>query len=171
MPRTSAAPPVDPDTRRARVDTRAPAIAGGLMLGLGLGGFVDGILLHQIAQWHNMASAVLPPVTMEAMARNMRWDGCFHAGTLALTLIGVVLLWREGRSGTAPATGRMLAGQLLLGWGIFNLVEGVIDHHLLELHHVRDMPTHVPLYDWLFLVVGGLGFIAAGAVLARRRAR
>ena len=33
----------------------------GIVLGLGLGGFVDGITLHQIMQWHNMGSAVLPP--------------------------------------------------------------------------------------------------------------
>jgi uncharacterized membrane protein len=30
----------------------------GLILGLGLGGFVDGILLHRIIHWHNMGSAV-----------------------------------------------------------------------------------------------------------------
>lgn len=171
MSRTPATRPGEHDPRCARADVRAPAIAGGQMLGLGLGGFVDGILFHQIAQWHNMGSAVLPPITVDAIARNMRWDGYFHAGTLALTVIGVVLLWREGRNGTAPATGRMLAGQLLLGWGIFNLVEGVIDHHLLEIHHVRDMPLHVPLYDWLFIVVGGFAFIAVGWILARRRTR
>jgi len=171
MPRTAATPPFDAALRRAHSDAHAPVITGGLVLGLGLGGFVDGILFHQIAQWHNMGSAVLPPITLEAMARNMRWDGYFHAATLVLTLIGIVLLWREGRNGTAPSTGRILAGQLLLGWGIFNLVEGVIDHHLLELHHVRDMPMHVPLYDWLFVVIGGVGFIAAGWVLTRRRTR
>jgi uncharacterized membrane protein len=37
---------------------------------------------------------------------------------------------------------------MILGWGLFNLVEGVIDHHLLNIHHVRDMPFHVPAYDW-----------------------
>ena len=39
----------------------------GILLGIGLGGFVDGIALHQIAQWHNMGSAILPPTTMDAM--------------------------------------------------------------------------------------------------------
>jgi len=171
MPRTLAPRPVERDLPHAHADARWPAITGGLILGLGLGGFADGILFHQVAQWHNMGSAVLPPITLDAMARNMRWDGYFHAGTLALTLIGIVLLWREGRNGTAPATGRMLAGQLLLGWGIFNLVEGVIDHHVLELHHVRDMPMHVPLYDWLFIGVGGIVFIAVGWLMIRRTAQ
>jgi uncharacterized membrane protein len=144
-----------------------PALAGGLVLGLGLGGFIDGIALHQIAQWHNMGSAVVPPTNMEAMARNMRWDGLFHACTLALTFAGVVMLWREGQVGTAPSSVRVLLGQMILGWGLFNLVEGIIDHHLLELHHVRDLPVHVPAYDWIFLAVGGLAFIAAGWLMSR----
>jgi len=151
------------------VRAEASAIAGGFVLGLGLGGFVDGIVLHQILQWHNMGSAVLPPTTMEAMAQNMRWDGLFHAATLILTVIGVVLLWLEGQRGTAPRTLRVLGGQMLLGWGVFNLVEGLIDHQVLGLHHVRDLPEYVPAYDWIFLAVGGLAFIAIGWLLARTR--
>ena len=147
--------------------TRATAMSGGLVLGLGIGGFIDGIVLHQILQWHNMGSAVLPPTTMEAMKRNMAWDGWFHAATLALTVVGVYLLLRDARRGLALPDARAFTGLLLLGWGIFNLVEGVIDHHLLGIHHVRDMPQHVPLYDWLFLAVGGLGLIALGAALVR----
>ena len=137
------------------------------MLGVGLGGFIDGILLHQIAQWHNMLSAVLPPTSMEAMTRNMRWDGIFHVATLIATFVGLLLLWREGRRGTAPASLRVLLGQMILGWGVFNLVEGIIDHHILKLHHVRDVPVHVPTYDWLFLAIGGLVFIAVGWRLSR----
>jgi uncharacterized membrane protein len=44
----------------------------------------------------------------------------------------------------------------------------VIDHHLLNIHHVRDMPLHVPLYEWIFLAVGGVGFSFIGLLLARR---
>ena len=139
----------------------------GIVLGLGLGGFVDGITLHQIMQWHNMGSAALPPTTMEAMAQNMAPDGMFHAATLVLTLVGVVMLWSDGLAGLSPRRLSVLIGQMLLGWGLFNLVEGVIDHHVLNIHHVRDMPSHVPLYDWIFLAVGGVGFSLLGLVLAR----
>lgn len=59
------------------------------------------------------------------------------------------------RTGGVPGA-RVFAGQMLLGWAVFNLVEGIIDHHLLELHHVRDLPVHVPAYDWAFLLVGGV---------------
>lgn len=136
------------------------------MLGLGLGGFVDGIMLHQILQWHNMGSSVLPPTTMEAMAENMRWDGLFHAAVWLMTLVGVFwLLWDARGKQSLPST-RTFTGQLILGWGVFNLVEGVTDHLLLGLHHVRDLPVHEPLYDWVFLAVAGVGFILLGWLLS-----
>jgi len=139
----------------------------GIILGLGFGGFADGIALHQIAQWHNMGSAVLPPTTMHAMKQNMTWDGFFHLATLMLSITGVYLLLRDAHRGMALPRVSTFTGQLILGWGLFNLVEGLIDHHLLNLHHVRDMPMHVPLYDWLFLGIGGLGLIALGWVMSR----
>jgi uncharacterized membrane protein len=144
-------------------------LPAGVVLGVGLGGFADGIVLHQIAQWHNMGSAILPPVTMAAMSRNMMWDGFFHLATWAITLIGVWMLWNEvqyrGRS--ISATG--FAGELIFGWGVFNLVEGVIDHHILKLHHVRDVPVYVPIYDWMFLAAGGAGLLLLGWRLIGQR--
>jgi uncharacterized membrane protein len=151
----------------AAVDLRAALTSSGFVLGLGLGGFIDGIALHQIAQWHNMGSAVLPPTTMDAMMQNMRWDGLFHLATLILTLVGVVMLWKEGLRGTLPPSLRVLLGRMLLGWGVFNLVEGIVDHHVLELHHVRDLPAHVPAYDWTFLAIGGALFIVVGWLMSR----
>jgi len=138
-----------------------------MVLGAGLGGFADGIVLHQIAQWHSMGSAILPPHTMDAMRRNMEWDGWFHAAMLVLCLGGVFMLWNGARRGTTPRTAPEMAGQMLFGWGLFNLIEGVVDHHLLNLHHVRDLPVHEPVLDWLFLGIGGIGLMLAGRLLMR----
>jgi uncharacterized membrane protein len=135
---------------------------------VGLGGLVDGILLHQILHWHNMGSTRLPPVTMDAVRSNMQWDGLFHAGVWLLTVTGVYLLLRDAHQGRTLPSRRAFTGQLLVGWAGFNLIEGVIDHHLLQLHHVRDLPLHVPLYDWLFLLIGGLGLMLVGWHLSRR---
>jgi uncharacterized membrane protein len=147
--------------------TGHPRSAAGLILGIGLGGFADGIALHQIAQWHNVGSAKLPPVTMEAMRQNMLWDGLFHAAVWIVSVVGVYLLLRDARRGKPLPHARAFTGQLLVGWGSFNLVEGLIDHHLLDLHHVRDLPVHVPVYDWIFLVVGGVGFVVLGWLMSR----
>ena len=149
------------------IDARSRgATAPGLVLGVGLGGLVDGWLLHQILQWHNMLSARIPPTSMAAMRENMTADGFFDAGSWAIVLAGVVMLWAAGRRGETPG-GRRFAGQLVAGWGLFNLVEGIVDHHLLQLHHVVDVPVHVPLDDWLFLAVGGVLFLVVGGAMAR----
>lgn len=140
----------------------------GVLLGIGLGGFVDGILLHQIAQWHQMLSSVMPPDSVEAMKANMSADGWFHMATWIATLAGMFMLWSAVRgAGRLPST-RSFCGYLLIGWGGFNLVEGIVDHHLLQLHHVRDLPMHVPAYDWLFLAIGGIGLLLAGLALRDR---
>lgn len=145
----------------------APARRAAILLGIGLGGFVDGIVLHQIMHWHNMGSAVLPPTTLDALRLNMRWDGLFHAAVWVATLGGVYLLLGAGRRGLPLPDGQAFTGLLILGWGLFNLVEGIVDHHLLDLHHVRDLPVHQPSFDWLFLGLGGVGFIALGWAMAR----
>lgn len=140
-----------------------------LLLGVGLGGFLDGIVLHQIAHWHQMLSARVPPATMEAMQRNMAADGWFHLATWLVTLAGVFVLRSAVRGAGPLPSAQGFIGYLLIGWGGFNLAEGVIDHHLLELHHVRDLPAHVPMYDWLFLLIGGVGLLALGFALRERR--
>lgn len=144
---------------------------GAILLGIGLGGFVDGIAFHQLLQWHAMLSAVVPPVGMEAMRLNMTADGLFHVVTWLTTFAGVLVLWSAVGAGARPMSTRAFGGYLLLGWGGFNLVEGLLNHHVLGLHHVRDLPVHVAYYDWLFLIVAGIGFVLAGFALRDGRSR
>jgi uncharacterized membrane protein len=141
------------------------ARASGILLGIGMGGFVDGIVLHQVLQWHGMLSTVLPPVTMEAMRTNMRADGFFHAATWIFSALAVLFLWGAARAREPLPKFRWYLGQFLVGWGLFNLVEGIIDHHLLGIHHVRGAPD--PLWDFGFLLIGGIGVIALGVALSR----
>jgi uncharacterized membrane protein len=145
---------------------RTPLVAAGLLLGAGLGGFVDGIVLHQILQWHNMLSGQLPPDTLVRAKVNMYWDGLFHAAVWVLTVVGLAMLWAASGRPEVPHSGRTLLGGLLLGWGLFNVIEGLIDHELLGLHHVYEYtPNHLPA-DLGFLAFG-LGLLLAGAGLVR----
>jgi uncharacterized membrane protein len=144
---------------------RAPLVAAGLVLGVGFGGFVDGIVLHQMLQWHNMLSSVVPPTDLIAMKYNMIWDGAFHALTWTACLIGVILLFRAGRVARAAWSGRLLGGMMLAGWGLFDLVEGLIDHQLLGLHHVHP-GAHQTAWDLGFVLIGGVGFLALGYAIA-----
>ena len=147
---------------------RTSVTSAGILLGIGLGGFFDGIVLHQIVQAHAMLSARVPLDSMANMKTNMTADGVFHAVTWCATLAGVVLLWRALTRGRAPS-GAALAGYMLAGWGWFNLVEGVIDHHLLHLHHVVEA-LGVSAWDWLFLASGIL-LIVLGHAIGRRAYR
>ena len=148
-----------------------PFIAAGTTLGIGLGGFLDGIVFHQLLQLHNMLSAKYPVrgVDVKTLAVhlevNMFWDGLFHAFCWIVTALGLLMLWREVRVRDVPMSGKMFVGSLLLGWGIFNLVEGLIDHHLLHLHHVIEAPNHLP-WDLAFLG-SGIAFLLIGWLLIR----
>jgi uncharacterized membrane protein len=136
----------------------------GILIGIGMGGFVDGIALHQIAQWHHMLSNVVPPHTMDGMRVNMTWDGLFHALTWVITLVGILQLRSAAYARDPIPSARAFMGQLILGWGIFNLVEGIIDHHILGIHNVREVP-HYTVYNLMFLAVGGVLFILLGWLL------
>jgi uncharacterized membrane protein len=54
-----------PDRDPVAHDRRPPSKASGLLYGLGLGGFVDGIVLHRILQWdHTVSNVDDYPVTV-----------------------------------------------------------------------------------------------------------
>jgi len=139
----------------------------GIILGIGLGGFVDGIVLHQILQWHHMLTSEgsYPPTTVAGLETNTLWDGLFHASTWVATVVGLVLLTGAMRRGYRPAT-LHLTGLLLAGWGTFNLVEGTIDHHILGIHHVRSGDAEWA-FDAGFLLLGAV-LLVSGLLLARR---
>jgi len=135
-------------------------ISAGILLGTGLGGFVDGILLHQILQWHNMLSSVRPPVDLVEMKYNMVWDGLFHAFTWVMVMLGLWRLWIAGQRSDVPWSTRTFVGSLVMGWGLFNFIEGLIDHQLLGIHHVHPGAGQLA-WDLGFLVFG-LTEIAVG---------
>jgi uncharacterized membrane protein len=165
--RTAAHVTTPSDTQWTR---RRQFTAGGILLGLGLGGFVDGIILHQVLQWHHMLTdygehATFPATTVSSLEDNTFWDGLFHASTWVFVTGGLFLLWRA-LSGGYHATWRSMVGLLLAGWGIFNLVEGIVDHHILTIHHVRDDVANPLWWDIGFLAVGAL-LVIAGFALRR----
>ena len=142
----------------------------GILIGVGMGGFVDGIVLHQIAQWHSMLSNLVPPHTMDMMRVNMTWDGLFHALTWLATLVGILRLRSAAAARAVIPSLQAFTGQLILGWGMFNLVEGLIDHQILGIHNVREVPNAM-LYNLTFLAIGGVLCILLGWLLMRGGSR
>lgn len=149
--------------------------APGIVLGVGLGGFVDGILLHQLLQWHHMLTSTdtdhvgisyYPADTVHGLRINTLWDGVFHTFTWLMVLAGLALLYaRVQHSRGRVWASRALWGWVLVGWGVFNVVEGLVDHQVLGIHHVRSGP-HQTAWDVAFLAVG-LALVAGGWLLQR----
>lgn len=90
--------------------------------------------------------------TVATLQRQTFYDGLFHAGMLLLLLVGLFFLVRE-RSLDFAFAPRRFWGSVLLGGGVFNILEGIIDHHILQIHHVRFGPNR-PTWDFGFLVLG-----------------
>jgi uncharacterized membrane protein len=155
---------------RGPTQGQPPPRTSGLLFGLGLGGFVDGIVLHQILQWHHMVSAETPPTTLAGLEVNTVADGFFHLVTwlcVVAASITSISAWRQGR--LAPSYSFHF-GLVLAGWGIFNLVEGLIDHQILGVHHVRD-DLGAPLSWDLGFLASGVLLVVGGWLLHRRGAR
>ena len=135
-------------------------VSAGILFGLGLGGFFDGIVLHQLLQWHHMAtSAGFPPDSVENLKINTFWDGLFHAATYVCVAAGLVILWRAARRTHGQWSWRLLPATILIGFGLFNMAEGIVNHQILGIHHVNET---VPREQW---IAWDTGFLLWGAAM------
>src|SRR5215213_3534893 len=104
---------------------RAPSLtAAGVTLGVGAAAFFDGIVLHQLLQWHHMLTGERggePRTTVAGLEANTLADGLFSAFALLTTLAGIALLWRALRARGRRPAGRHLVALVLLGFGAFNV--------------------------------------------------
>jgi uncharacterized membrane protein len=133
--------------------TVVPLVSSATTLGIAFGGFIDGIFFHQILQWHQMLSNKIPPTTLINKSVNMFWDGVFHSFCLIVGLTGLYLMLQLFFRKDVIVTRHAFTGGLLLGWGIFNIVEGIIDHHLLGLHNVKEIGGNILFWNVGFLIV------------------
>lgn len=133
--------------------------AGSIMLGIGLVASFDGIVFHQLLQWHS--------VYMDTHRQGqIISDGVFHTFAVVMLAAGAVFLWRAGRPKDIDSGRRLLVSGILLGGGGFNVIEGVINHHILQIHHVKPGDPNELLYDLLFLASGVLLY-SIGMYLSR----
>lgn len=130
-------------------------------LGLGLLGAIDGIVFHQLLQWHHMVDH--HNIHFEIMT-----DGWFTVFFSVLLLWGGVRLFRDARKNQLGTSWRTFIGGVLVGGGTFNLIEGIINHHILQVHRVRPAAENPLLYDLGFLLVG-LILIIIGFVVRKKQ--
>lgn len=138
---------------KAAMLSPVPLTTASLVLGIGLGGFVDGIVLHQILQIHEMLSNKIGATNYIGKSVNMFWDGIFHLFCFIVVFVGIVLLWRLMKRSDVDRSGKLFTAGLIGGWGLFNLIEGIIDHQLLKLHNVVEFAANHNIGNYSFLGV------------------
>jgi uncharacterized membrane protein len=145
-----------------------PALAyrPGVVTGIGLGAFADGIVFHQVLRWHHFVSDTggNDPRTLAGLRTNVLADGLFHVASWLVLVAGPVMLWRSGRARTVPP-GRVFAGSVLAGAAAFNLFDAVVVHWVLGLHHIHE-GSHEVLSDVVYFVASLLLGMAALALAA-----
>lgn len=145
-------------------------LAAAALLGFGLGGFFDGIALHQLLQWHHVLSAFQGGTgTWGTIQAQIFADGLFHVLTYALTAAGLVALWRARRGLVARAAPRLVLGGALIGFGLWNVVDIGVFHWVLGIHRIRMDTEHRLAYDLGWLAAFGAVPLLAGWFVLRRR--
>jgi uncharacterized membrane protein len=144
-----------------------PPFRPAFVLGVALSGFLDGILLHQLLQWHHLLSLV-PGESIQRLTTQILADGLFHVLMYLILVAGGVLLWRQRQSLSLSGASRRLVGGLLAGFGAWNVVDVVFFHWVLEIHHIRLDVAEPLLWDAGWLIALGIAPLAiAGWWLAR----
>jgi uncharacterized membrane protein len=138
----------------------------GLLLGFGLGGFFDGILLHQILQWHHLLSLVTRAPFQDIRVQILA-DGLFHLLMYAIAFAGLWKLWKGRHQFSVPGGDRLLLANAATGFGAWHMLDGVLSHWLLGIHRIRLDTDNVLFWDVLWFLVFGVAFVVLGWWLRR----
>ncbi|HYX50327.1 MAG TPA: DUF2243 domain-containing protein, partial [Ktedonobacteraceae bacterium] len=119
-----------------KIATRRYVFWTGILLGVGIMGFLDETLLHQLLQWHTLYW------NTDQHGRILS-DGIFHVFSTVLLLWGAFRLWR-GRGMWANPSRFALVAAILIGAGGFNLYDGIVQHVILHWHIVNELVCSSP---------------------------
>lgn len=139
-------------------------LQAGFLLGFALGGFFDGILLHQVLQWHHLLSGV---DAVRDLRTQVLADGLFHALMYLLAFAGLAMLWRT-RAELPERAASELWALALIGFGTWHVVDTLLSHWITGIHRIRQDADNPLFWDLLWLVAFGLVPLVAGWLLRRR---
>lgn len=145
-------------------DTTRPLAWAGFLLGISLGGFFDGILLHQILQWHHLLSNVQ---AVQDMRMQVLADGLFHGLMYAIAAVALFKLWRSRAVYATPGADTLLWATALIGFGVWHILDAVLSHWITGIHRIKvDSPN--PL-AWDLFWFAAFGLLPLGLGWALRR--
>jgi uncharacterized membrane protein len=138
---------------------RSRSITAGVLIGVGVATFIDETVFHQLLHWHHFYDKSTP-------AAGLVSDGFLHAGGWLCVVTGLFLFADLQRRGVTEHRPVWAGG--LLGWGAFQVYDGLIQHKIFGLHQIRYQVDLLP-YDLAWNLSGGLGILAGLLLLRRRR--
>lgn len=145
----------------------SPVRWGTFLLGFALAGFFDGILLHQILQWHHLLSG-LESAGVASIGAQILADGVFHGVMYGVAVGGLCLLFRHRRA-VAQTSGPALVGHALIGFGAWQVLDVVLNHWVLGLHRVRMDTPNPLLWDIAWILIFGVAVLVAGYIVLMRK--
>jgi uncharacterized membrane protein len=138
----------------------------GYLLGFGLGGFFDGILLHQILQWHHLLSGLAGEAFRDIRVQILA-DGIFHALMYVIAAVGLWSLWRARHEFGARNADRLLFASLLVGFGVWHVVDTIFSHWITQIHRIRMDSDNPLVWDLVWLVAFGIVPLVVGIMMRR----
>jgi uncharacterized membrane protein len=156
-------------SKNGESDSKRKSAISAILIGIGIAGLIDIIIFHAILQWHHTSSHMITPNTIESLQINILHDGVFLTFSLIITISGIIILWVSQSSKNKDyflSYKRSFIGLVFIGFGGFNTIEGIINHHILQMHHVIEVADPF-IFDLTFLVIGGLAFLTLGALMLK----
>ena len=145
-------------TRAVPRDRRGAAVGAGALFGVGIAGFVDETVFHQLLHWHHFWDGGSADAGLVS-------DGLFHAASWICLVAG--LFWFADQRRRAPIVMRDWAAGILLGAGGFQLYDGLVQHLIFHLHQIRYGVNVLP-YNVAWNVLAGVLLVIGGILLRRR---
>ncbi|ANN76574.1 DUF2243 domain-containing protein [Bordetella flabilis] len=155
-------------TFRAETRYSASYTWAGYALGFAMSGFFDGILLHQILQWHHLLSGVQSARFGDLRVQIMA-DGLFHAAMYLVAAAGLYMLYRARADLSLPRGGRRLMANFWIGFGVWHVLDAVLSHWVTRIHRIRMDVSNPLAWDLAWLFLFGVIPLLAGWRLRRRR--
>ena len=146
--------------------TTRTALVGGGVFGIGLAALLDVLVFHLILQSHHLLSNWYEPHTHTGLQQNIYYDGLFALGMLGVMLVGAGVIWWAVNGSTQPLSTLALVGSILVGMGLFNSVDGIVSHYLLDIHDVVHGTT---VWNPPWILVSVVLFLLGAALLHRGR--
>jgi len=118
----------------------------GILFGLGTVAFIDEVVFHQLLHWHHFYDLSTPSIGLVS-------DGLFHAFSWFATVFALFLV-ADLRKRNAWDKKRWFGAELV-GAGLFNLYDGIIQHKMMRIHQIR-YDVEIIYYDVVWNVIAAL---------------